>query len=331
MQWKIKEYEETCINRFGVKYAFLKPEARMKAKCSLTSKETQEKKKKTCIERYGVGNWMQDSDNRKLVEEKAKQTCLKKYRAEWWSQSSVGSQTLKSIYATDEYKKHVKIANIIKYGVEHWTQTADGQKKIMDIANSNDVRQKRIQTSLSKYGCQYPCMADEVKMKSKETCLEKYGVGSYFESGGFRQMMIDRRASINEKIYNTKKKNNSFNKSTPEDLAYKMLKGKFGDVRRQYKSVEYPFNCDFYIPSTNTYIEYNGFWTHGGHPFNQDDAEDIIKLKCWKSKHRKFYDNAVYVWTSLDTRKRHMANENKLDFIEFWCLDEVVKWCENHI
>lgn len=52
------------------------------------------------------------------------------------------------------------------------------------------------------------------------------------------------------------KQNKSFNKSISEDQCYNLLKEIFPDIIRQYRDVRYPFNCDFYIPSNDLFIEY---------------------------------------------------------------------------
>ena len=41
---------------------------------------------------------------------------------------------------------------------------------------SNEVKEKSKITCLQKYGVEYSCQSDEFKKKCKETCLQKYGV-----------------------------------------------------------------------------------------------------------------------------------------------------------
>ena len=73
------------------------------------------------------------------------------------------------------------------------------------------------------------------------------------------------------------------------------------------------------------YIECNYHWTHGGHPFNPNNQEDVQKLNKWKLKNSKFYDQAIYVWTILDIKKRNIAIKNKLNYIEIWNINEISK------
>lgn len=48
-------------------------------------------------------------------------------------------------------------------------------------------------------------------------------------------------------------------------------------VIHQYYSKLYPYHCDYYLPLYDLYIELNGIWTHGPHPYDSNNQEDIIK------------------------------------------------------
>ena len=144
-----------------------------------------------------------------------------------------------------------------------------------------------------------------------------------------------------ESIYITKKKNNTHNVSEAESNVAKLLKQKFPDLKRQFKSKLYPFNCDFYIPSQDLYIEFNGFWTHGWHHnkcfgfFNPNNPEHINLINFWKKrssevnfkgKKKDQYLQAIHTWTIRDPLKVKTAKENNLNFKVFWTLEEVQEW-----
>ena len=102
-------------------------------------------------------------------------------------------------------------------------------------------------------------------------------------------------------------------------------------MKRNYKNVtKYPFNCDFYIPELDLYIECNFHWTHGHKPFDKDDEYCKKQLFNWKFKaeNSQFYKNAINTWTVRDVNKRKIAQENKLNYIEFWNLNEIKTWLE---
>lgn len=178
-----------------------------------------------------------------------------------------------------------------------------------------------------------------LKLASDPYWRIKVGKGT---SNGISKMSLKDKKSLSEKrrknflskecqikLYNTKKLNGTFKISKPEKEIYKILYIKYPDLIYQYRSEKYPFNCDFYIPSLDLYIEYQGNWTHGFKPYNPEDKECIEKLKLWNSKikeNKKYYSQAKYVWTNLDPRKRKIAKENNLNWIEFFSMEEFYQW-----
>ena len=121
-----------------------------------------------------------------------------------------------------------------------------------------------------------------------------------------------------KKSNETKHKNNSFHISKQEDAYYLQLINEYGEdnVKRQYSDSRYPFACDFYIPSEDLFIEFNRNWTHGGHPFDENNLDDIYKFEQWQEKAETsaYYKNAIYTWTDLDVRKQKCAKENNLNY-----------------
>lgn len=184
--------------------------------------------------------------------------------------------------------------------------------------NDPDNVKKYNETCLKKYGVDNPAKAKTVINKAKETCNEKYGGNSPMNS-----------VIVRNKLMNNKRKHGTFNKSKPEEQTYELLKEKYPDTIRQYKSDVYPFNCDFYVPSLDLYIECNYHWTHGKHPYNLNNSEDKVLLKTWKTKESQFYKNAIIVWTITDVRKRNIAKQNKLNFKELWNYKEAIEYINN--
>ena len=138
---------------------------------------------------------------------------------------------------------------------------------------SKKVREKITNTLFNKYGTKYAPTALE---KMCEGSYKKYGTNYPAQSKIYWDNYNFIEAKIKEN--NTKKKNNSYNISKKEEICYNILKEKFPDIIRQYSDDKYIFNCDFYIPSIDTYIEYNGSHYHHYHPFNENNKEDIKEL-----------------------------------------------------
>jgi hypothetical protein len=145
--------------------------------------------------------------------------------------------------------------------------------------------------------------------------INKYDVESSLQLPHTRERCISEETK--QKIIESKRKNNSFNTSKPEDESFNLLKEKYPNVIKQYKSDDYPFACDFYIPELNLYIECNYHWTHGGHPFNSKNKYDQIQLNKWINNNTEYYNNAITTWTIRDINKRNIAKQNNLDYIEF--------------
>lgn len=184
---------------------------------------------------------------------------------------------------------------------------------------------KQKQTIKEKYGVEHYSQTDEFKEKYKETCLRKYGVNNYAET----QECID-------KIRNSKRENNTFSSSAPEDKAHEILLNLFGedDVERHYnKDVRYPFACDFYIKSLDLFIELNLNWTHGPHWFDKNNPDDIERLEKLQEKasNSHYYENAVDVWIVKDVIKKETAEKNNLNYLAFWKTDlsDFYEWLES--
>lgn len=287
--------KQTCIRKYGVEY-------------SGQAKEKKEKTIKTWLNKYGVDNprkakcikkkitqYFKDKNKVNKIIEKRKQTCLEKYGVEYSSQS-------------DLVKNKIKETCLKKYGVDHpW--------------KSDKVKQEIKETIENRYGDN----KNQIIEKIKETCLKRYGVSSWSKTNDFKQMLKENREKIENKKNDTKRKNHTFNSSKIEEELYLYIKEKFPSVKRQYKDNErYPWCCDFYIQELDYFIELNGSWTHGNHPFDSLSKEDQDRLKEMKTKavNSKYYNNAIKNWTERDVNKRNKAKENNLNFKEVWSLKE---------
>ena len=288
---RLNKYKQTCLEKYGVEYA-------------QQSNKVKDKAKQTCIEKYGVEHYT----NR----EKSKQTCLEKYGVE-------------SNLNIPEVKEKIKQTCLEKYGVEY-------------ILQSKEFREKSKQTCIEKYGVEFSAQADVVKEKIKQTCLEKYGVpnggGSKESLEKIKQTCLKRYGVPNgggskqslDKIANTKRKNHSFTTSKPEENLYQEIKSIYPSVIRQYKESRYPYNCDFYIPDLDMFIELQGSWTHGKHPYNEKSNQDQLILNKWKSRlldNHGFYLTAIKVWTISDPKKRETARKNNLNYVELFNKEDI--------
>ena len=201
-----------------------------------------------------------------------------------------------------EILKKIKETNRKKFGSDWYLQTDDYKRKTKE--------------TLGQYGVTNVFQLKEVKDKIKQTNLERYGVEYNMQN-----------KEVRNKVDITKRKNGTFNTSKPEQEIKRLLEERFSDVKYQYKSEKYPFNCDFYIPELDLYIEFQGTWTHGKHPFSES-VEDLETVNKWKTESitSEFYKNAIEVWTIKDVEKRKIALQNNINLLEFFTIDEFMNW-----
>ena len=214
-------------------------------------------------------------------------------------------------------KEKSKQTILERYGVENAFQ-------------SEQIKDKIKQTNLEKYGVENVTQTKEVRNKMKKTCLEKYGSENFAKTKYFKEIMKENKDIINNKIIQTKRLHNTFNTSKTEDKTYFKLISLFGisDIERQCKSELYPFACDFYIVSLDTYIECNYHWTHGKHQYNKNNIKDIITKCRWKQKTKKskYYKLALNVWCKADVNKYNTAKKNNLNYLMFYSPKEFNDW-----
>ena len=277
----------------------------------------QEKIKITNLKRYGREFYFQTEN----FKEKAKKTWMKNYGVDNSMKALViqdrAKQTNIERYGYDNAAKSPEIKEkILQSNLEHWGSKTYCESKFY---NKDLEMEKRRQTNIQKFGVQHPLQLDEFKEKQKENVLAKYGVEN-----------VCQIPEIRNKIHETTKKNNSFGKSRGENFVFETLLRKFPNTQRQYKTIEYPFACDFYIPELDLYIEYQEYQGHGGHPFNPTDETDRKKLKEWKEKAIKNpngqYKTYIKIWTISDPRKRQIVKDNNLNWIEFFNREEFLTW-----
>lgn len=223
--------------------------------------------------------------------------------------------TKELLYGDKNYNNKEKLINTLSKRTD---------EEIKNITNKS--KQTRLLKNDGKY------FSDESINKIKETTYNRYGVDSFTKTQQFKEFISAQQLDIQNKQYKTKKDNHSFNKSKIEkELENYFIENSINYIS-QYRSDEYPFSCDFYFPDSNYYIEVQGNWTHGQHPFDNTNTDDIEILNRWKSKSEKskFYKNAIYVWTEHDVKKRNIAKENGLNYLEIFscdfyaCLEQLV-------
>ena len=269
-------------------------------KCAMNSDKVKQHCKDLLQEKYGVDNVYQLES----VKNKIKQTCIEKYGVDNYRK-------------TEESKIKIRETSLKRYGTEYPSQSQLFKDKVKN-------------TNREKYGYDYGLQSPEIKQKSIDTCREKYGSDYYFQSNKFKELFNDKNFVRNAKLkeYETKKKNGSFKFSKSEKLLLDFIKEKYPDTIYQYSTdPRYPFNCDFYIPSLDLFIEYNGHWTHGPHLFDKNNEEDLKLLEKWQKEYKikGTKGGGIDTWTKRDPLKLKTAKENNLNYLIIWHKDFSIK------
>lgn len=185
--------------------------------------------------------------------------------------------------------------------------------------------------------CCHSCanLHSETKEKTKQTCLHKYGVESYMKTIEFRNKSKETIKKRNkENYYNKPHSEVTQYSSKGEQKIFKILKQKYPDILQYYRDKRYSnprnnycWECDFYIPSIDLFIEYQGFRTHGKHPYNKYDKNDQNKLLKLKEKlnnnflkegTKNLIKAEINIWTKHDVYKRYIAKMNNIKLLEIY-------------
>jgi hypothetical protein len=249
-----------------------------------------------------------------------------------------------------------------KYGKEYFSQTEEGKNRIKETClakygkdnyfKTEEFADKKLKAIIEKYGVDNYSKTqefkdylkehhDEIEQKKKQTNIDRFGVDSFFKTKEHKEFIKEYMqkyyVDIQKKIYEAKKRNNTFNKSKGEEKVYIELLKKFKkeDICRQYKSEKYPYACDFYITSLDLYIECHFSHFHNFRPFDINDTEHIKELKIlqnkaqeinFKGSSKKQYEMIIKVWTKADPKKLKTFIAKKLNYKIFYNLDQFYKW-----
>ena len=303
-------------------------------------------------------------------QQKIKQNSLEKYGVDHPAKTQENIDKHIRYYKEHNIKQKLKDAVKRKYGVDNVFQLESVKDKsaksclerygVDNAAKSEMIKEKMKNTCIKKYGVDVIFKADSVKEKIKKTCLKKHEVDNIAKSDIIKEKTketdfrkygcyhitlenikyknISKQECIERQI-NSLLENGTINSSKPELESYELIKEKYCDVIHQYRDKDrYPFNCDFYIPSLDLFIECQYGMFHNGRPYigNEQDLQEIELFKGKSIKRKQItgknsrYDAIIETWSIRDVKKRKIAKENKLNFIEFWTINELKNWLEKN-
>lgn len=204
---------------------------------------------------------------------------------------------------------------------------------------NTDLVERHRQGCLRKYGVENISQVPGNRDKFAKTMMERYGHPNNFGRPEVAKSIFEKYGvdspgkipGIYEKMVATMKMRGNYGKfiSKAELKIYNKLKEFYPNIIHQYKDkIRYPFMCDYYIPELDLFLEYQGYWAHGGHPFDPNSKEDLELVETWKNKglalkekhspNEGYYDGGIKVWTIKDPLKRETAKNNNLNYLEIW-------------
>lgn len=233
--------KETCIKKYGVSH-------------QSKSLEIKQKKVKAYIEHYGVDNPLKCAE----IKEKVAETCCEKYGF---------STALKN----EMVKEKIKNTTIEKYGVNN-------------VSKSDVIQKKKVETNLRKYGVKWPSESTEWKSKMnkimyerlfnsdrfKEKCIPMfdletytgiaYGIKYEFKCNKCGNLFFDN--ICNGHIPRCQTCYPSQNSSLPEYDLLEFCQSSGLNVIHSDRTILENKELDVYIPSKNLAIEFNGLYWH---------------------------------------------------------------------
>lgn len=333
---KSKDYYDTYLKKDGEGICFCGNPTKFRnmwygynkhccTRCIPLDPEIQDKMKNTCQEKYGTDYaWQAEQTKNKI-----RQTTREHYGVDCYLQTAECRKITAEVTSSDKVKAKIKQSNLEHFGVEYSTQSTimkDKSKKTkLDKYGSetyNNVTKAK-ETNMAKYGVSNPAQSKEVQDKMKATCLERYGVDNIWKN---------RESRLKAKKISQKSMHKHGNKSSLEDFLEQIFKDNNIKYLQEYNlDPRYPYFCDFYLPETDTFIEINGYWTHGGHWFDENNPIDVNKLNelIEKSKYHSMYKTYIRVWTQSDVEKRNCAKNNNLNYVVLWSKQDIIDWIDS--
>lgn len=226
-----------------------------------------------------------------------------------------------------KHSELIKKSKLEKYGNENYNNREMAEKTCIEKYGVKNPFQdfERVKNGYMKsFGSDHPMHDDEIKTR----CIKnhnysessKKGRETYLQNTGYDNPA--KNPECIKKGIQTKIKNGVYDSPHESDLErrmYKILCRKYSIVLRHYRDPRYSrdtgymFECDFYIPSEDLFIELNAHPTHGLHPFSKEKDKELYE-KLIKSN-KPWDKNFLESWTVRDVEKMNIAKENNLNYI----------------
>lgn len=228
----------------------------------------------------------------------------------------------------DKHVEQIKKSKADRYGDENYNNRDKAKETCLGkygVDNPFKDREKMVNSYLEKLGVDHPMrdaeIAERCTSKHDYKEIHKKGVETYFAKTGYTNPSHNPESI--KKNLQTRIANGVFDspgESNIEKRFEKILRRKFGEVKTHFRDSRYAratgymFECDFYIPSGDLFIELNAHPSHGKHPFDGSEPDNLI-LEELKRNATPWNNKIIETWTRRDVEKRVIAKQNKLNYI----------------
>ena len=230
--------------------------------------------------------------DKKISSDLARKTKNEKYGSPTYNNREQAKNTCLEKYGVDNPFKDVnkiKQSYIDKLGVAHPMYNAC-------------IKQQCISNRDYKQSCE----------KGRKTYKERTGYDNPMKNPEVKKLNLQRR--IESGTFD------SLGTSNIERRLEKILNRKFDKVINHYRDVRYSretgymFECDFYIPSEDLFIELNAHPSHNNRPYYGIET-DVTELEKLKSSDKSWNKILVETWSNRDVEKRLCASNSNLNYI----------------
>lgn len=258
-------------------------------KCIGLSSSVKRKRKQTCMIKYNVDSFSKTKEfknkqrtyNTKAANDKRKATCLSRYGNVNYLQSDEGStktkETIKRLYGVDNVRKSQQVVHKIKqtiydrYGVEHYNQTTKYKHKMVELYADPRFKQQcvdnRQKTMLDKFGVLSTHLLklsdDQLeKLNNVDWLVDQHHTKKRTISNIATELTVDKQ-TILSKFYTNNIKIFRYQTSMMErELAMFIQSNTDVDILLNDRTVLHPKELDIYIPQYKLALEFNGLFWH---------------------------------------------------------------------
>jgi len=219
----------------------------------------------------------------------------------------------KSPFSDPAIREKVKQIIKEKYGSEYASQNKEIANKISQTKLTQESQDKSKNTCLERYGVENPFQNEEIKEKMRETWLEKYGVDHPLKSeivkNKAKETCLERYNVENpmQDSFINKKSQESFPRHQKQNEIRDIIAGLGLKTILDCRDIIPPTELDIYVPEKKFAIEFNGSYWHSEAILDAKDARNkhISKLKKCKEKGIRLFQIFENNW---DLRKEQIVN-----------------------